>query len=578
MIMTKNRNIRIAAIILWLVQLAGEGLLVMTLMKTDLIPSKYLIFAIAGAVLLLVITGVLAFLPKTDKKQTTVRLVIGSILSVLIAAACVYTCFPVTQIRQKVENAVVTDMKTVTSNIGIYTLADNDAVSIADAGGFIFAVNTFYDTENSDTAVEIINAENGFDIKTKVYDTPAAMVSALYCGEVDAMILNEAYMEILRDLYEMEGIEDFKNIDTDLKLLYEIKASREIEENGKTTGTAKAEAIPETGRLRMGVAVKSAPADTTDHAAASSDDDTDGSVEDPATADDQNIDVLKDPFVIYISGSDTRSETLEVSRSDVNILLVVNPVSRQVLLVNTPRDYYVENPAGDNAMDKLTHCGIYGIDCSIKALENLYETNIDFYAQINFSGFEKLIDAIGGVTVVSETAFSAGGYDFAEGENELDGEMALVFARERHSFEDGDNQRGINQMKVITAIIDKVSENSVDILGNFKEIMDSLDKMFVTNMSDKDFAGISQMALYDNEVWELALYAVKGEDGYGETYSMPGYQLYIMIPDMNTVARASELISMVIEGRSFFGDGETVAEKPVRALIWQPLTEILENN
>ena len=112
--------------------------------------------------------------------------------------------------------------------------------------------------------------------------------------------------------------------------------------------------------------------------------------------------ITTDPFVVYISGSDTRNLTLTTSRSDVNILAVVNPSTKQVLLINTPRDYYVDTAASAGAKDKLTHCGMYGIDCSMATLGNLYDEHVDYYVQINFNGFKTIVDAVGGITVESE--------------------------------------------------------------------------------------------------------------------------------------------------------------------------------
>jgi len=165
--------------------------------------------------------------------------------------------------------------------------------------------------------------------------------------------------------------------------------------------------------------------------------------------------ITKEPFVVYLSGVDNRGELTEKARSDVNILAVVNPSTKRVALVNTPRDYYVDL-AGTNSKDKLTHAGLYGVETSMATLGNLYGVNVDQYLRINFAGFISIIDAVGGVDVYSDQAFtsvgSPGYYDpttFAEGWNHLDGKSALAFARERHAFASGDIQRGINQMKVI---------------------------------------------------------------------------------------------------------------------------------
>ena len=169
--------------------------------------------------------------------------------------------------------------------------------------------------------------------------------------------------------------------------------------------------------------------------------------------------ITKEPFVIYLSGVDTRGELTEKARSDVNILAVVNPQTKQVALINTPRDYYVDL-AGTNSKDKLTHAGLYGVETSMATLGNLYGVSVDHYIRINFAGFINIVDALGGVDVYSDQAFtsvgSPGYYDpttFAEGWNHLDGKSALAFARERHAFASGDIQRGINQMKVIDAML-----------------------------------------------------------------------------------------------------------------------------
>lgn len=258
--------------------------------------------------------------------------------------------------------------------------------------------------------------------------------------------------------------------------------------------------------------------------------------------------VTNTPFILYISGSDTRSKTLVVSRSDVNILAVVNPNTKQVLLINTPRDYYVENPAGNNELDKLTHLGIYGIDNSVEGLSNLYGETINYYVQINFTGFEELIDAIGGVNVYSPISFTSGSYTFYEGNNYLMGAAALQFARERHALAGGDNDRGKNQMRVITAIIEKLTsaDGISNYLTNYGAIMDSLQGTIVTDMSQENITSLVKMELTDMSSWDIKNFAVTGTGTYGNTYSMPGWNLYIMEPNKESVKYASKLIDKML--------------------------------
>ena len=259
-------------------------------------------------------------------------------------------------------------------------------------------------------------------------------------------------------------------------------------------------------------------------------------------------DVTSDPFVVYLSGSDTRNEKLTTSNSDVNVLVIINPKTKQILLLNTPRDYYIPNPAGNGKLDKLTHCGIYGIDCSINALSDLYDVTVNYYGQINFTGFETLIDAIGGITVESETAFTTlnGHFPIQKGMNKLNGAEALGFVRERYAFQTGDNQRGKNQMKVITAVIDKLSAGTI--IMHYNSILDSLQGMFVTNFSGTEISDLVRMQLGDGADWNVKSFAVTGANGSEITYSIPGSRVSVMYPDDELVARAASLVDRVIAG------------------------------
>ena len=224
--------------------------------------------------------------------------------------------------------------------------------------------------------------------------------------------------------------------------------------------------------------------------------------------------ITKEPFVIYLSGVDTRGELTENARSDVNILAAVNPVTKRVALINTPRDYYVDL-AGTDSKDKLTHAGLYGVETSMATLGNLYGVNVDHYIRINFAGFISIIDALGGVDVYSDQAFtsvgSPGYYDpttFVEGWNHLDGKAALAFARERHAFASGDIQRGINQMKVIDAMLNKIK--SPALLMGFSKIMDAAADCFVTSFSQDQISALVRMQLSDFAEWDIESYTVTG--------------------------------------------------------------------
>ena len=276
--------------------------------------------------------------------------------------------------------------------------------------------------------------------------------------------------------------------------------------------------------------------------------------------------ITKEPFVVYLSGVDNRGELTEKARSDVNILAVVNPTTKQAALINTPRDYYVDL-AGTDSKDKLTHAGLYGVETSMATLGNLYGVNVDDYIRINFAGFISIIDAIGGVDVYSDQAFtsvgSPGYYDpttFAEGWNHLDGKSALAFARERHAFKTGDIQRGINQMKVIDAMAEKLK--SPALLMSFSKLMDAMSDCFVTSLSQEQISALVRMQLGDLSSWDIQSYSVTGTGGKSsKCYSAKGQSLYVMKPDENSVNEAKALIAAVLGGEDKLTSTSQTPEK-----------------
>ena len=276
--------------------------------------------------------------------------------------------------------------------------------------------------------------------------------------------------------------------------------------------------------------------------------------------------ITKESFVVYLSGVDNRGELTENARSDVNILAVVNPETKQVALINTPRDYYVDL-AGTDSKDKLTHAGLYGVETSMATLGNLYGVNVEHYIRINFAGFISIIDAIGGVDVYSDQAFtsvgSPGYYDpttFAEGWNHLDGKSALAFARERHAFKTGDIQRGINQMKVIDAMAEKLK--SPALLMSFSKLMDAMADCFVTSLSQEQISALVRMQLSDLSSWDIQSYSVTGTGAKSsKCYSAKGQSLYVMKPDENSVNEAKALVAAVLGGEDKLTSTSQTPEK-----------------
>lgn len=380
----------------------------------------------------------------------------------------------------------ITGSKTQTQTISVIVLKDNAAKEIEDLQGKVFGKNSKTDITNTDKAIEDIKKEIS-DINTSDFDDYSTLANALYDGKVDAIITNEAYRGIFQ--------EDHESFDSDTRVIYTFEIEEEIE--------------------------------------------------DVTTA----VDVTDTPFNIYISGIDTYGPVSTVSRTDVNLLVTINPKTRQILMTSIPRDAYV-TLASFGAKDKLTHSGIYGVNETIKTVENWLDLDINYYARVNFTSLTEIVDALGGITVNSPVAFSTGTYSYSAGNNYLNGDKALAFARERYHLANGDFDRGKNQMRVLTGIINKMI--SPAILTNYTGILDSISGSFQTNMDSSDITSLVKMQLNDMSGWTITQQQItgKGQTGGLSSYAMPGYKLYMMVPDANSVKKAQDNIEKVKSGQT----------------------------
>ena len=456
------------------------------------LPGLYFGILCALLVVITALLGILMF-PKIGRHQKSrgiVRRITAYVLSLVITAGACLGGLALSKLDKTFD--AITQPQTVSTYVGIYVRADDPAGEIADAADYRFAVTDSFDAENSAATVEALTELLGRPADTRSYASVYEMADALLGGDADAIILNEAFLEIFP---EVEGYETFAS---DTRLLYEHCVVTEV------TPTTPPAAGPE---------------------------DPTAETEDPLTA----------PFLAYLSGSDTRSHLLSQSRSDVNILAVVNPETHQILLVNTPRDYFVPNPAYGGALDKLTHCGLNGTENSAKALGNLYGQTVDYTAQINFTGFETLIDSIGGINIYSE---NGDGVLLSAGNNYMNGEQALHFARDRYDYASGDNARGEHQMMVIKAVVDKMISGSI--IMNYSEILDSLQGMFVTSMPSERISELIKLQIRDMSGWNVLSYAVTGVGGSDRPAAMGGLYAYVMYPNQETVDHAADLISRVL--------------------------------
>lgn len=488
----KKSKWKITAGIILVVQLVLSLTTVGIVLWLNMLPELYVMLFGLILLFLLIMEYGLFYFGKKGKKKTAcyVRRTFG----ILLSLACMVVCIGGSYMLVKAGNTLgdITGNVKTTDTVSAYVMVDDPAQTLMDAKDYVFAITEKYDYEHTQKAIEKINETVGTQIHTQVYDNILDMVQALYEGNADAMLMNVAYVDVV------EAQDGYETFSSRTRTLYDHEEETVVTEDSQT-------------------AEKS---------------------------------ITTDPFVIYISGSDTRTLTLTTSRSDVNILAVVNPSTKQVLLINTPRDYYVDTAASAGAKDKLTHCGMYGIDCSMATLGNLYDEHVDYYVQINFNGFKTLVDAVGGITVESEKAFrtSEGGFYINQGTNQLNGTVALSYVRERKSFADGDNSRGRHQMQAIEALIKKFSSGTT-VLGNYSAIMDSMSGMFMTSMSSSDISALVKMQLSDLAAWNVKSYAVTGTGGSSTTYSMPTKRSYVMYPDEVQVKYAEQLVNKVVEGQ-----------------------------
>lgn len=474
----------VITIIVIMLSVVFMGLLAMTKM----VPTIYML--IIGIVLAVIAAIIWLLVWHT---RYTGRFIGGTVLAVIMIAILAFGGFYINKTRSAISN--ISGETTEVTQMAVYVKSDDAADSVEATAGYTYGILSSLDRENTDGAVAHLNSEFGTEVQTKEYAGLTELADGILNGEVNAMLLNSGYLSVYED---MDGYTDF---------------STKIKE----VGTVDVESTIQS-------AEESAP------------------IEPITTANGGKV------YTIYLSGIDTRGEMTAKSRSDVNIIATVNTDTHEILLVSTPRDYFVPLSISGGVPDKLTHAGIYGIDVCMDTLGMLYDIDINYYFRINFGGFVKVIDALGGITVNSDYDFDSKnilGYHFNKGENYVNGEQALIFARERYAFQEGDRQRGKNQMEVIRGVVKKAL--SPEILTSYSSILSSLDGCFGTNITYEEIAQILQQQLTNGGDWTIVSYSVNGTGATEKPYSM-SQKAYVMVPDYNTVDKAKSLMEKVRNG------------------------------
>ncbi|MCD7856409.1 MAG: LCP family protein [Clostridiales bacterium] len=453
------------------------------LVRCALLPVKFLVPVIVLPLALVVLMGFL-----THRTGRTGWFAVGAVISILMAVIMIYAIIALNTLTNALNT--ITTVNTEVTHVGVYVLTEDDAKTLNDLEEDTFGILSELDRTITDGAIQQLNKDLNTGIVTAEYDGLVELVDGLYNQECRAILLNDAYLDVIA---EIEGYED---IDDRIREVTGLEVEEVVEKDD----------------------AESAVASETDNA-----------------------------FTLYISGIDSRNGLKAKSRSDVNILATVNTETHQILLVSTPRDYYVPLSISNGARDKLTHAGIYGVSVSMDTLAMLYDIDVDYYFRVSFEGFEDIVDALGGVNVYSEYAFTSSSkkYTFVEGYNYMNGEQALAFARERYAFATGDRQRGKNQMALIQAIFEKAISPSI--LVNYSSLLSAVEDNFETSLSYELIASLVSDQLSTGADWEVITYSVDGSNGSEVPYSM-SITAYVMIPDESTVATAKELMQAVLNG------------------------------
>lgn len=437
--------------------------------------------------------------------QFTKAHIIGKILSVILSGVILFIYLVSAKLDSVLTKLNIPEINT--DVVDICVLSTDKANSINDIANYKFAYNSSASNENVKTAFNSLKSDiNRNDIEMTEYKSWDDLVDAFYTNkDVQVLVMNDSMIGVISTQYE-----DFAD---QIKIIKKYEYKKLVQTQKST------------------------------------------------------VNVKKDPFVIYVSGISSDdgadSELSDRSLSDVNILAVVNPETRQILLVTTPRDSYIKitGPDGRKGYDKLTHAGNYGVEASMETLEDLYGVNIDYYVKINFSGCIAVVDALGGITIDSEIEFTCGQdaspipYHFVKGENECDGEMAVAFSRERHAFLAGDFQRGRNQTAAIKAILQKAT--SPAILTKYSAVLDAVSDMFLTNIPTSTISDIVKMQLSDSKSWNIQTYSINGTTeppagqpaAYLEITGLRGAS--VVYPYADSINTAIKLMSMIQNGEVF---------------------------
>lgn len=473
------------------IQVIATLIILFSIFKLNILPTTY---AVMVGMILVLFCFINFALMKPDKKshhhhhqKTKLREIIGKILSLLLSVLMVFGSVMINKGYSTLDD--ITNSNTKSTHYTIVVLKSSKINSLSELKNESIEYCLQYDEEKDMNEVIAEAKKKESSLNFDVAMTYSKLGDDLYNNTVNAILINTAYNGMFEDNYP-----EFEN---ETKEIW----SSDIEAKVKDFST--------------------------------------------------RVSVTNTPFTIYISGIDTYGSISTVSRSDVNMIITVNPNTKKILLTSIPRDYYV-TLANMGKKDKLTHSGIAGPDNTVKTMQNFIGEDINYYARVNFTSLVTMVDALGGIDVYSDKTINGFWTDrsvnIKEGMNHMNGKEALAFSRERHAYAEGDNHRVQNQQDVLMAMLKKMMSPAV--ITNYSSVLKAISGCFETNMASSDITDLIKMQINDNASWTFKQkqFTGTGVMQTGGAY-MPDSKLYYMIPNDDSVKENLQAIKDVLNGK-----------------------------
>ncbi|MBR3396789.1 MAG: LCP family protein [Lachnospiraceae bacterium] len=477
----------------------AAALALMCLNVSSILPMRRLGIIIGICVLVIALQIVMVAGGRRYKGRSIASILLSIALCVVSVLVMMFMRNIHTSLEQISETTRQENKVVSTQTINVYVRKADGLKLMTELAGRNIGILEAQDTRNTDLALNQLEAELGEPVQTVGFPGILLILKGLENGEADAILVNSMFASALteNDPAFLEWAELLGTIDITKE--QPVDETEEVDTPVKTTTVKPVE------------------------------------------------NVANNAFLIYLTGMDTISfeGVSELGNSDVNMIAAVNPTTKQILLVNIPRDYYWYLWGDESYPDKITHSGYYGVDCSIETMSTLFDMDINYYVKVGYSSVVNIVDAIGGITVWSDYEFEQDGVYINVGENYLDGYSALQFARQRYSLPGGDRARGVNQQTVIKAIFEKVT--SAEMLPRFSEVLSIITSNVITSLPPEDLEKIMKMTLDGTSGWNIQSCQVDGAGSWGYCFSL-GDENDIMIPDWDTVETAKGLLTAVLNG------------------------------